>query len=252
MHVFITGASSGIGEALAGELGRRGWNLTLVARREDELKRVAARIEARGKAQVLPYDLGHLEGLHALVKRAEDGLGHIDVLVNNAGIERVARTADVSIEEGETLLQVNLLAPLRLIHTVVPGMIGRGSGHIVNVASVAGLVPLPYATHYSASKAALSSASEHLRLELSTYGIHVLTVYPGPIVTAMGERSAASYSRDALPRIFWGTVDTLISRIVRAMDNDAARVIYPGMYTFLKWFPTFTRWAQFKLAPPPR
>jgi short-subunit dehydrogenase len=251
MHILLTGASSGIGEGLARALAGPGRNLTLVARREDELKRVAASIGDRGKVQVMPCDLSRLEDLEGLVQRAEAAFGPVDTLVNNAGIEKVARTADVTIEEGERLLRVNVLAPLRLIHAVLPAMTARRAGTIVNVTSVAGLVPLPYAVHYSASKAALSSASEHLRLELAPHNINVLTVYPGPIITAMGERAAASYEKDALPRAFWGSVDGLATAVVGSLDRGCARLIYPRMYTVLKWFPTFARWAQFKLAPPP-
>jgi short-subunit dehydrogenase len=250
MHVLLTGASSGIGEALAVAMGRRGWKLTLVARRQAELERVAARIGGEN-VRVLPGDMGKLDELEGLVQRAEAGLGPIDALVNNAGVEKVARTLDVSNDESERLMAVNLLAPLRLVKLVAPGMITRKSGTIVNVTSVAGLVPLPYATHYSASKAALSSASEHLRLELGDLGLNVLTVYPGPIVTAMGERAAASYSKDALPRALWGSADGLAEATISAMESRAARLIYPRMYTFLQWFPGFTRWAQFRLAPPP-
>lgn len=253
MHVLLTGASSGIGEALAVRLAQTpGTRLSLVARREAELHRVAGRIGASGTTRTFPYDLSQLEGLEELVGRVEREGGPIDALINNAGIEKVARTMDVTIEQSEHLMRVNLLAPLRLIRLVGSGMVARRNGHIVNVTSVAGLVPLPYATHYSASKAALSSASEHLRLELAPQGVKVMTVYPGPIVTPMGERAAGSYERDALPRFLWGSADDLAARVAGAMESDRPRVIFPLMYTVLKWCPTFFRWAQFHLAPAPQ
>ena len=251
MHVLLTGASSGIGESLARAMARDSANITLVARRKDELERVARSIGDRAKVQVLPCDLSQLDELEGLVKRAEDGVGPVEVLVNNAGLERVARTTDVPIAEGEKLLRVNLLAPLRLIQMLIPGMAKAGMGRIVNVTSVAGLTPMPYATHYSASKAALSSASEHLRHELAPLGIRVLTVYPGPIVTPMGERAAASYEVDALPRMFWGSADGLANAVVRSLDRGCARLIYPRAYSVVKWFPGLSRWVMFRFAPPP-
>ena len=251
MHVLLTGASSGIGESLARELARRNHRVTLVARRQAELERVAASCAAGDRVRALAGDVGDLEGLAGLVQRAEAGLGPIEALVNNAGIERVARFADVTSEDGEQLMRVNLHAPLRLIRLVLPGMTARGAGTIVNVTSVAGLVPLPYATYYSASKAALSSASEHLRLELAAQKVRVLTVYPGPIQTAMGERAAAAYERDALPRMFWGSSEGLAKAVADRMDSGCARLVYPRAYGVLGWAPSFFRWAQFQLAPAP-
>ena len=251
MHALLTGASSGIGESLALALARPGTRISLVARREIELNRVAALIGDRAKVQVLACDLSRLEDIAKLAALAEATFGPVDTLVNNAGLQRVARTPDVSVDDGEHLLRVNLAAPLRLIQTVLPGMIRRRAGSIINVTSVAGLSPQPYATHYSASKAALSSASENLRFELAPHGINVLTVYPGPILTAMGERAAASYERDVLPRALWGSADTLAAKTVQAMDRRRPRVIYPLMWTLVRWFPSVTRWAAFNLAPPP-
>jgi short-subunit dehydrogenase len=251
MHVFLTGASSGIGEALALAMARPGAKLTLVARRAEELKRVAKLIGERADVLALPGDLSKLDDLEELLGKAVKKHGPIDVLVNNAGIEKVGRITEVTIAEGEHLLRVNLLAPLRLIQMLAPEMVARRAGCIINVTSIAGLAPLPYATHYSASKAALSSASEHLNLELAKDGVHVYTVYPGPIVTPMGERAAASYERDALPRALWGTVEGLAKAVVKGMGRRDARLVYPRMYGVHRWFPNLTRWASFQLAPPP-
>lgn len=217
----------------------------------DQLERVKGLIGARADVRVLPCDLSDLDAVSTLVARAEGDAGPVDTLINNAGLEHVARTPSMSVEDGERVLRVNLLAPLRLMHAVMPAMVARRAGTIVNVTSVAGLISIPYTTHYSTSKAALSMASEHLRLELAPAGVNVLTVYPGPIVTPMGERAAAAYEKDVLPRFLWGSVGVLATRTARAMDAGCARILYPRLYHVCRMFPNFFRWAQFQLAPPP-
>lgn len=252
MHVLLTGASTGIGEGFARAMSRRGWRLSLVARRKDELERVAASLADRAACRILPADVSRLEDLEGLVRDAEAGLGPIDVLVNNAGIEIIGSTLEVPIADGEKLLAVNLLAPLRLIQLVAPGMAKRRHGTLVNVTSLAGVFGQPYGMHYGTSKAALSAASEHLRHELAPDGIRVLTVYPGPIVTAMGQRAISRYETDPLPSFCWGTVDSLSDHLMSALDRDCARIVHPRFMLPLTWFPGLVRWAAARLSPPPR
>src|SRR5262249_13629416 len=118
---------------------------------------------------------------------AEEKLGPIDVLVNNAGVQNSGLTAESDVAEAERLLRVNLFAPLFATRALLPRMLERGSGTIIDVASVAALVAAPGQAWYGASKAGLATFSEALRGELRGTGVHVLTVYPGPVDTAMAK-----------------------------------------------------------------
>ena len=236
MHVFLTGASSGIGEALAKAFARAGHALTLVARRESELKRVAAESGA-GRVEILPRDLSELDGLETVVAESERRLGPIDVLVNNAGLEIVRPVTEITIEEAECLFRLNLHAPLRLTRAALPGMLARKSGTIVDVCSVAAYSHPPFQAYYSASKAALSAASVSLRTELRGTGVNVVTVYPGPITTAMGARALAGYEGNPSKGLPWGSAEGLATLVLRAVRRRRANVVYPRFYRLPQWFP---------------
>ena len=223
MHVVITGASSGIGRALALEYGRAGAALTLVARREELLRE----LETIG---------GFLDG--AIAKN-----GAIDVFVNNAGVMDIGPTHELSAEIGQRMLDVCLSAPLRLTRAVLPAMLARRSGTIVQVASVAAFVPPPGGTWYGAAKAGLSAFSETLRVELKGTGVNVLSVYPGPVKTPLADGARATYSEsaviDSMPE---GTPEVLAQQVLRSVDKRSARLVYPKAYAATRWFPSFFRW----------
>lgn len=250
MHALVTGASAGIGEALAQRLATAGYDLTLVARRQAELRRVAEHLP-RATVVTQVADLSELDGLATLVGRAEERLGPVDLLVNNAGVQIVALTHEVSPEDGERLLTVNVLAPLRLTHAVLPGMLARGRGTIVDIASLAALAPTLGMDHYSASKAALAAASEALRAEVAPQGIHVVTVYPGPVHTNMARAAVSRYAKDPTGILPVGNPATLATRIVRAIERRKARVIYPRAYVLARRLPGLTRWVMDRMSPRP-
>ncbi|MEZ4465991.1 MAG: SDR family NAD(P)-dependent oxidoreductase [bacterium] len=187
----------------------------------------------------------------AWLPAAEAALGPVDVLINNAGMQVIGPTAEVDVERAELSLRLNLLSPLRLTHAVLPGMLARGRGCIVDVASMAALAPTPAMTWYNASKAGLAGASEALRGELRGTGVHVVTVYPGIIETDMGKAGLAAYQKSRLlalqPR---GTTEGLAARVVRAVDRRRPRVIYPAVYGMTRWLPPLTRWFMDRLTPP--
>lgn len=250
MHALITGASSGIGEALAVAFANAGYDVTLVARRQAELERVASATGGRTKVQCLPYDLSDLGGIEDLVAKAEAGLGPIDALVNNAGIQVLGHAHEVTIAETDRQFAVNLQAPLRLSKAVVPGMIARRTGAIVDIASLAAITHVPYMGYYSASKAALAAASITLRAELRAHGVHVLTVYPGPVRTPMAHTGANFYESDGpLP---WGTPEQLADRILTALRQRQGTLVYPRFYYLSRWFPRVSQWVTEKMAPKPR
>jgi short-subunit dehydrogenase len=251
MHVAITGASSGIGAALARELARAGHALTLVARRRDLLDALAA--EVGGGAFVVAHDLADASRATAWVAAAEAAHGPIDVLVNNAGMENTGPSHDADPDVCRRLIELNLTTPLLLTRHLLPAMRERRRGLFVNVASVAALVPLPRQTYYGGSKAGLAAFSESLRGELLGTGVDVLTVYPGPVATAMGEAGWAGLGgRDNLPKMPEGTPEVLASRIRRAMERRRARLVYPRFYAVSRWLPWFGRWSVDSFAPRPR
>lgn len=252
MHVAITGASAGIGEAIARRFARDGASLTLVARREERLKALS---EALGvECFVRSRDLSDLDRATDWLEPAQEALGPIDVLVNNAGIQVVGPTADIDVERGEQSLRVNVMAPMRLTRAVLPSMLSRGSGCIVDIASMASLAPTPGMFYYNASKGALAAASEALRGELRGTGVHVVTVYPGIIPTTdMGQQGLQKYERSRMLELQpTGTVEQLAELVHRAVLRRRARVIYPRMNAAARWFPGPTRWLMDHFTPPLR
>lgn len=251
MHVAITGASSGIGEALAREYGRHGARLTLVARRRELLTRLAG--EVGGSCFVAPHDLSDPGHAADWIAPCESALGPIDVLVNNAGVENTGPTARADLDEADRLLHTNLHTPLRLMRFLAPVMIERGHGVFVNVASVAALVPTPLQAWYGASKAGLAAFSEAFRGELLGTGVHVLTVYPGPVTTPMADRAYLAFGgrKGAVGLLPEGRPEVLARLIREAVLRRRARLIYPRFYVITRLFPWLARWIVDAGAPKP-
>ena len=248
MHIAITGASSGIGAALARELGRAGHALSLVARRRALLDELAAGLGTR--ACVIERDLADPARAVDWLAEAEAALGPIDVLINNAGIENTGPSVEADPEVCRRLLELNLVTPLLLARAVLPGMTARRRGTIVNVASVAALVSVPMQAFYGASKAGLAMFSETLRAEVAGTGVHVLTVYPGPVTTAMSASAKQAFGgSDRLPPLPEGDADELARLVRRALERSAPRVIYPRLYTASRWFGPLARAIVDRFAP---
>ena len=180
-HVLITGASRGIGAAMAAEFAGKGARVSLAARSESELRALAERL--KGSAFVV--DLVDPEATDGLIGRVEADAGPIDVLVNNAGLET---TAWFHIEDPHRIRDVarlNLEAPMMLTRAVLPCMLARGRGHVVFTSSLAGSTGFPGLAAYSATKAGLNNFTSAVRLELRDTPIHFTVVAPGPVDTAM-------------------------------------------------------------------
>lgn len=209
MRAIITGASSGIGAALAHELARRGWALALLARRADMLDALVHELPTKSAA--LPCDVTDANAVRGAVKKGEDALGGpFDLAVANAGVGVPSHAAKFVLADAELMVRVNVLGMFNLFDAVIPSMVERRSGRFAGVASIAGLRGLPATSVYSATKAAMQAFLEASRIDLLQYGVGVTTINPGYIETAMTEKN-----RFKMP--FLMKVD------------DAARVIADGL-----------------------
>jgi short-subunit dehydrogenase len=240
MHVVVTGASSGIGEALVREYAAAGAKVTMVARRKALLDALATDLGDTVRVQVA--DLGDPAQATAWIDDAIAAFGPIDVMVNNAGVQIVAQTTDISVEKMRNLLEVDLYAPLAIIAVLLPKMLARGSGAFVNISSVAALAPTPGMVYYNAAKAGLGAASESLRGELMGTPITVVTVYPGPVDTPMARAAYEVVPPTAAVKMLpEGNPAALARKIRRAVERRAARIIYPWAYTVARHTPAMTR-----------
>lgn len=250
-HVLITGATGAIGSALARAM-RTAWPgaaLALVDREQVSLDALAREL---GVATGYAYDLRNLDGLPALIATIERA-GPLDGLVNCAGVMRVQDVSSWRWEDAQDLIAIDLLAPLRLQDLVVRGMVQRGAGLVINVASMAGRVPLRGCAYYGAAKAGLAMASEVARADLGKRGVQVVTVYPGPVKSALEAGARADYGGGGLfgKLAPTGDPDELARRIMRAIATDEPRVIYPRLYGVGWTAPNLSRWIALSYGPPP-
>jgi short-subunit dehydrogenase len=208
----VTGASSGIGAAFARHLAGKGYDLVLVARREQRLKELAAAIAASWpvRCEVYAADLADRDAPAALMGHLERRRTQVDVLVNNAGLAHATAFADTPWVDLAAELQVMLTAVTHLTRLVAPGMRERGRGRIVNLASVAALLPPPAGLLYTPIKGYLVDLSQALHAELAPHGVHVTALCPGFTRTefhdVMGTRSEAN----RLPSFLWSTPEDVV------------------------------------------
>lgn len=182
--VWITGASSGIGEALAKALAEKGAKLVISSRREEELQRVKNSLKLSSEnIFILPLDLGDTSNADQLTQQVISKFGRIDLLINNGGISQRALTKDTSIEIDRKIMEVNFFGTVALTKSVLPFMLKQKSGHIIAMSSIAGKFGFYYRSAYSASKHALHGFFESLRMEIYNDNVNVLIVCPGKIKT---------------------------------------------------------------------
>jgi len=165
--VYVTGASSGIGRAMAVELARGGAAIGVTARREDRLRQLCEEVRtAGGKIEYAAADTADRTGTHAALRSLADRLGPCDILIANAGVGESNTATDLNVTGAESVIRTNLLGPMYAFEAVLPAMLARGTGHLVGVSSVAAFKGLPTAAAYCASKAGLSAYLESLRISL--------------------------------------------------------------------------------------
>jgi NADP-dependent 3-hydroxy acid dehydrogenase YdfG len=217
---LITGASSGIGAAIARDLGRRGYHLALAARRKQELEAVARAIRTSGGGAVpLICDVTKPEQIETCVTHAMREFGRIDVLVNNAGVMHNGRIAGADTNEWRAMIDVNLMGLMLMTHAVLPHMKLAGGGHVVNISSVAGKIITVGNGVYNVTKWGVNVFSEALRKEVYIDNIKVTVICPGVVDTELLEKIANPEAR-ANFQAFAATLDPL------GADDIAAAVAY--------------------------
>ncbi|QAS50853.1 SDR family oxidoreductase [Halobacillus litoralis] len=186
---IITGASSGIGKAIAHQLANEGTNVVLAARRADKLKDLAEEIaEQHGvEAKVVETDVTKREDVENLIEETKSAYGRVDILVNNAGVMLLSFLKNDHVDEWEQMVDVNIKGVLFGIHACLPAMLEQEAGHIVNVSSVAGHEVFPSSTVYSATKYAVKALSMGMEKELSRSGVRVTNISPGAVDTELTE-----------------------------------------------------------------
>jgi short-subunit dehydrogenase len=225
---LVTGASSGIGAAIARELASRGHAVTLVARREERLRSLAAELHAEHgvEAGVIAADLADPEARDRVELELARGGRYAEVLVNNAGFG--SRGDFVSNDTGRMtgMVRLNVEAVVELTSRFLPGMVQRGRGAVINVASTSAFQPLPGSAVYAAGKAFVLSFSEAIHTELRGSGVTVTAVCPGPVKTEFIDAAGMSGVESA-PDVFWTSVEDVARQAVAGAAADK-RVVVPG------------------------
>ncbi|HTA14216.1 MAG TPA: SDR family NAD(P)-dependent oxidoreductase [Solirubrobacteraceae bacterium] len=226
---LVTGASGGLGTHIARRLAREGMSVAVSGRREDALARVAAELNAQAaKSLAIPADLSDLTQVDPLVEGVEAALGPIDVLVNNAGVESIGAFTSYTREELTSTVDVNLTAPLLLTHRLTPGMLERGHGHVVFIASIAGKVGPAFNEPYAATKAGLVGLTQSLRAEYLRAPIGFSVVCPG-FIAGDGMYARMVQEGHSSNRMMGETTTEKISdAVVQAIRKDRAEILESG------------------------
>lgn len=226
-RVLITGASSGLGAALASGLAAREAVVGLIARRRDRLAEVLADCRRSSPDSAMwVADLGDSSSVGELALRAWDGLGGIDVLINNAAIPKRRVVTELRPDEVEDVMRVNFFAPMRMTLAVLPRMLARGSGLVVNVSSVGGRLPIIHETAYCASKSALCGWSEAMAVDLYGTGVSVKLIEPGPVDTEIWDQPGSEEPIYQGPKV---PAAEVAEGIIEAIGSDRFEHYVPDM-----------------------
>ena len=227
-HILVTGASAGIGAALAEGFAARGATVGICARRGDRLADVLERVRAHApESRSWTIDLADLDAIAGFAKQVDQELGGVDVLVNNAGIPKRRHVTRLTPDECEAVMRINYFSPVRLTLALLPGIIERG-GHIVNVSSVAARLGPPIEAAYAASKAAITAFSECMSVDLRATPVGVHVINPGVIDTELftlpDNEEGFHQALDALP------VESIVEPVLAVLDSGAIEAYVP------EWF----------------
>jgi len=222
-HVaLVTGASSGIGDAFARQLAARGHDLVAVARDVDRLERLAAELaEAHGtRTEVMGADLTAAADLARIEARVADPAQPIDLLVNNAGFGTYGRMWEIDVDDETREVALNVIAPTRLTHAALGGMVERGRGGVINVASIAAYQPNPSMATYGATKAYIVNFTQAVHEELRGTGAKAMVLCPG--FTRTEFQSRAGISESAVPKLLWQSAEACVAAALRDYDRGRA------------------------------
>ena len=250
--IVITGASSGIGAATARRLARAGICLTLAARRVDKLEQVAREAGSSGaEVLMLQTDVTRQEDIQRMVNSTLERWGQIDVLINNAGTGNDPNLVDMPSERIRNEVHINLIAVIECAQAVLPVMLKQRSGHIINVASLAGLIAVPGSSVYSATKFGVNGFTDALHRELLGTGIRVSAFCPGytPSEISPGLKAIAERQPNAphIPGLM--PVTYVADQIARLIDHPRLRVVVPKSWRPLPYIATFFPIIADKLMP---
>ena len=222
---WITGASSGIGRALALELARAGRTVAVSARRGDELERLAAEMPA-GRIAPFPVDVADAAAMARTAAASEAALGPLDLAVFNAGTHHPVSVETFGPEPFRHLMDINFMGAVNGIAAVLPGFLARRAGHIAVVSSVAGYRGLPQAAAYGPTKAALINLCEALKPDLDRYQVRISVINPGFIRTPLTDLNE-------FPMPFLMDADVAARRIVRGLEAGKFEITFPRRFTFM-------------------
>jgi len=243
--VLLTGGSRGIGPIIAESLANRGANIILTARSESALREVVTRLNKPGfNVLALPIDLRDSSQREQLVKDVIKNFGTIDILINNAGLETEGAFTELSWSAIRENIEVNLVAPMALTRLILPVMLNKKTGHIINISSIAAKSGAPYAAVYSGTKAGLAEWSRALRLELAGTGVHFTTIFPGYV------REVGMFARFGVksPWIIGSCSPYQVANaVIYAIEKDKVEIIVnsrPLRYSFMinELSPRFGDW----------
>lgn len=248
--VLITGASSGFGEDAARLFAREGCKVVLAARRLERLQALAAEIQnVGGEAFAIPVDVNQSAEIDVMVRSVLDLYGRIDILFNNAGFGAVDWFENLEPQRDiETLIRVNLIGTMLVTQAVLPHMLRRRKGHIINMASVAGLIAAPLITTYSASKYGVRAFTDSLRREVAPFGIKVSGIYPGPAETEFGSHLKKDPRRETIDKLIdlRMTSEYVARRVIGLAKRPRRSLVIPWWFnivtTFDTLFPVIVDW----------
>lgn len=255
--IWITGASSGIGEALVYELNKLNAKLIISSRRKKELQRVASNCTKKNKPYILPLDLEKNNELALKANEAISAFGKIDILINNGGVGQEGLAINNTLEVEKKVMNINFFGNIELTRRVIPNMKKNGYGKIVVISSILGKLGLPGLGIYSASKHALHGYYEGLRQEVKSSGINVLIIKPGFIKTSVSENSLKSdgsiSGRQSSAQKNGMPADICAKKIIKAIKRNIEHVYISRYEHWVVYFkliaPRFFYWLYNKFAP---